>query len=589
MLALLFGVSVLAQSPESATPRMRYLSTVRQYGPVGYRDPLGVISPDGAWLATASETRLQVLRVVGGPIAGLGPSDELVTDLAWLPDSRHLAVRTLPFTREKARWSVYDLGSGERVPLWPDRPRIHGTWEDGTTAVEIDPGDLIQLMWSPRGDSVAGVVRSPDGSALWVVRADGGGARVRARTWRLGFPAWRPGGQGIACLSLRQARQHFDLDCGVATADSMEAYGPIAFAPDGRGLYYASPNAQGMLDLRRRVLDGGADEPLTAFARDAYAPSIARDGRVLFKIQDYRVFIADIPAEGGASRQLTIFQSETPTWSPDGRSIGITFGSWRRVIDDFHYPDIAQDLGVVMVRDTPAVAPTTVFRATPSEDQGMAWSPNGRWIAFHSHADGTDDVYLQPADRSRPARLVSEHLNETGWPRWSPDGRWIVVPSEEPTGRASRSFLTVVGIDPETGAVTTPSRRLVLDAFAGGALHAEWSRDSRDLVFDGVTALGHKGLYVVPRTGGRPRLIHAYRSDQVYSGISTSPDSKWVAFVAPGPDGHYQLFRVSSSGGAPRQLTFDPTDKTQPAYAPDGLRIAFTTFTYMVQFWLLTP
>ncbi len=588
MVLLLLGAALFTQSPQTAEPRLRYLSTVRQYGPVGYRDPLGVISPDGAWLATASETRVQVQRTLGGPIADLGPSDEQITDLAWLPDSRHLAVRARTFERRTTRWVVYDVLSRRRALLWPERPRIRGRREGDTTLVEIEPGDLIQLVWSPGGDSVAGIVRQPDGSALWVVRADGEGARIRDRSRRLSFPAWRPGGQ-IACLSLQGQRQRLDIDCGTESGESVEAYGPIAFAADGRSVYYAAPNERGTLDLRRRMLGPGPDDPLTAFARDAYAPSITRDGRVLFKTQDYRVFVADAPAEGGASRSLTTFQSETPTWSPDGRSIGVTFGSWRRVIDDFHYPNIAQDLGIVDVRDTPADAPTTVFRASPSEDQGMAWSPNGRWIAFHSHADGTDDVYLQPADRSSPARQASQQLYETGWPRWSPDGRWIVFPSEEPAVRASHGFLSVLGVDPETGQVTKPPQRLRLKDFRGGALHAEWSRDGRQIVFDGISALGHKGLYVVPRTGGRPRLIHAYDSDQVYSGISVSPDSRWVAFVAPTPGGHFQVFRVPVGVGAPQQLTFDPTDKTQPAYAPDGDRIAFTVFTYEIQFWLLEP
>ena len=67
------------------------------------------------------------------------------------------------------------------------------------------------------------------------------------------------------------------------------------------------------------------------------------------------------------------------------------------------------------------------------------------------------------------------------------------------------------------------------------------------------------------------------------------PDGLWVAFVAPATDGFYQIFRVPRAGGAPQQLTSDPTDKTQPAYAPDGRRLAFAAFTYAVQFWLLTP
>ena len=119
-------------------------------------------------------------------------------------------------------------------------------------------------------------------------------------------------------------------------------------------------------------------------------------------------------------------------------------------------------------------------------------------------------------------------------------------------------------------------------------MHAEWA-GNETIVFDAITALGHKELYAVARTGGRPRLIRRYQSDQVYSGIGTSLDGHWVAYVAPAEDGHFQVFRVPVAGGTPRQLTFDPTNKTQPAYSPDGRRLAFTVFSYVVQFWLLGP
>ena len=37
----------------------------------------------------------------------------------------------------------------------------------------------------------------------------------------------------------------------------------------------------------------------------------------------------------------------------------------------------------------------------------MAWSPNGRWIVFHSHREMSDDVWLRPADGSAPDRRLT--------------------------------------------------------------------------------------------------------------------------------------------------------------------------------------
>jgi Tol biopolymer transport system component len=382
------------------------------------------------------------------------------------------------------------------------------------------------------------------------------------------------------------------LPCGTAPDKpaTLEAYGPIAFSLDGTRLYFASPNARGSLDLWVRPVRGGAATRLTAFARDTYAPSVGKYGRVLFGVQDYRTFVAVVPSAGGVVRQLTSFQSETPTWSRDDKLIGVTYGSWRRIIDDLHYPDIAQDLGAVPAdADTPAAAPLSVIRASSSEDQGLDWSPDGKWIVLHSHANGLDDLWIQPADGSSPAKSITKGGTETGWPRWSRDGAWIAYGTEVREGNRLRGVLFTVGVDSATGAVTREARRVPIDGVRGDIDQVEWAAGSDSIVFSASEGHDQRAIYVVARDGGPARLIHRFASEQQFSGIGVSPDFGWVAFIAPATDGHFQVFRVGVAGGTPTQVTFDPTDKTQPAVSRDGTRIAFTVFTYRMQFWVLEP
>ena len=581
------AADVRAQLPSSASSRIRFVVEARQLGPVGYRDPVGAMSPDGEWLAYSSEGRLHVTPVAGGAVNTLGSLDRR-SAIAWLPDSRRLAHLELD-AAGNGRWFVSEVPAGATRALWnAPFPRA----SSGADSVPVDPNGFREIAWSRDGARLAGTIVAPRGTLVWTGRADGADGRIMHVDSRVSSPTWSPDGKLLACLTASpQGKQYVSLPCGSpAGPPATEAYGPIAFSATGTRLYYAAPNAAGTLDLWSRPVVGGTATRLTSFARDTYRPSVARNGRVLFGTQDYRTFIAVVPATGALVRQLTAFQSETPSWSRDDREVGITYGSWRRVIDDLRYPDIAQDLGTVASNgERPAKAPLRVIRASPSEDQGLDWSPDGRWIALHSHANELDDVWIQPADGSAPAHAITSGGIETGWPRWSPNGAWIAYATEVEEGDRTRGALYTVGVDTSTGKVTRDARRVPIDGLRGDVDQVEWSPRSDSIAFGVVEGPNDRAIYVVARDGGSPRLVHRFRSSQQFSGLGVAPDFSWSAFVAPASDGRFQVFRVPMSGGAPTQVTFDPTDKTQPAVSHDGTRIAFTVFSYRMQFWLLEP
>ena len=67
-----------------------------------------------------------------------------------------------------------------------------------------------------------------------------------------------------------------------------------------------------------------------------------------------------------------------------------------------------------------------------------------------------------------------------------------------------------------------------------------------------------------------------------------SRDGKYVAFVAPANDGFFQIFvKTVGAKTPPVQLTTDRSHKTQPAFSPDGRRVAFTVWSYEAAFWSL--
>ena len=579
--AFVLGAACLATAAcDSGVPEPVHLATAHQMGPVAYRDPAGAVSPDGRLLAYTQGREVLVRELRGDDVRSLGLAPSQVRYVTWHPDSRRLLVHERSFDRRRQGWFLYDVVSGAKEALWTN----------GYSA-ELPPRDaLLELTWTPDGASVVGVVRSSDGSRVWRIAAEGDSGEIIAEGGRLFLPVVSPTGEA-ACIERELGVQHLRYPCGddpVTWLDGHEPYGHAAFSPDGSEIYYAAPDGEGVLELWARPVGGGPAELLATAERDVYGPGVTTNGDIVYRSQYYMVTLSAVPAGGGAVTPITTFQSETPTWSPAGDEISFTFGRWRVATDDVNYPDIDQHIGVVDVSsDLPKAKPDRVVRSSYSEDQGMHWSPNGRWIAYHSHIDGTDDIYLIPADDPSSPRLISAHGHETGWPRWSPDGRWVSFPSyTRDAAGARKSFLYVIPVNQETG--ETRQQQIVdMGDFPHDALQAEWTPDSQALVFEAAEGAGNKALYVVERSGGVPERFHEWSSDQVHSGIAVSPDGEWVAYIGPGTDGFFQVHRVRFGGGPAEQLTTDPTRKTQPAYDPTGRMLAYTVFNYESRFWRL--
>src|SRR5262249_709303 len=157
---------------------------------------------------------------------------------------------------------------------------------------------------------------------------------------RLSYPVWLRDGR-MACLAFSGDTQRVTLPCGKgspAGLEAREAYGPLATSPDGRVLYLAMPDGKGFVGPCAWNLAAGTGRSLAAMGRDTYAPSVSNTGTLLFKSQEYWTEVAVMPAAGGPAVLRTAFQAETPSWDPVGRKLGITYGSWRRIVDDFRYP-----------------------------------------------------------------------------------------------------------------------------------------------------------------------------------------------------------------------------------------------------------
>jgi TolB protein len=89
-------------------------------------------------------------------------------------------------------------------------------------------------------------------------------------------------------------------------------------------------------------------------------------------------------------------------------------------------------------------------------------------------------------------------------------------------------------------------------------------------------------IYILPFTGGTPRLVTENGPSYLHG---WSPDGKRLAYCAE-RDSQYDIYTISTEGGAERQLTDLPGLDDGPEYSPDGKYIWFNSVrSGLMQIW----
>ena len=193
-------------------------------------------------------------------------------------------------------------------------------------------------------------------------------------------------------------------------------------------------------------------------------------------------------------------------------------------------------------------------------DYVPVWSPTGALIAFTRHGfssgTGVDGVYVVRPDGSGLKKISASTSFS-----WAPGGQQLVV--------GGVSGLEVIDTD---GRVLRRLTRHWADAYPA------WSPDGQLIAFRGAG-----GIWVIPAKGGSPmRIARAAlpRSLVGWHQILWSPAGGSLAYTAPrklGKRWDNELHVVDAAGGRDRVLASSRADEAEPAWSPDGARIAFST------------
>ena len=354
---------------------------------------------------------------------------------------------------------------------------------------------------------------------------------------------------------------------------------------------------------------GGAATRITDEYNDARQPSWSPDGRTIafqgYRDGTWRVWT--VAPDGSGLKSITSgpFDDREPIWSPDGRTIA--FSSDRSGNYDIWTLDVASG----QVRQ---------LTTNPANEFFPTWSPDGREIAFVSNRTPSPGVYATTLDGHE--RLLAEERGSVGAPSWRPDGQQVlysvipgsgVAPAGEPALMLG-SIRLASGEDyfpfraqwlSPTEFLYTADGKIKRRSVDGGAAPAtidfsatldvtvpHYPRKARD--FDSTAPQLVKGLIRPTMTGDQKQLAFAALGDvytmpvggkpvQVTNDAAVDLDPAWS------PDGTKLAFSSDRAGsediyirdlkaGTDRRLTSMPDSERSAVWSPDGQSIAFVSY-----------
>jgi dipeptidyl aminopeptidase/acylaminoacyl peptidase len=278
----------------------------------------------------------------------------------------------------------------------------------------LTPDDLYRVLdvsdpqVSPEGLVVAYVVSTNDReadearSAIWMVSWDGKQRlALTAAADGTEKPRWSPDGRYLAFMSKpagSDKAQIMLLDRRGGDASPLTKVtgdiGDYAWSPDGKRLVFTMTQTDSGTPLKPIVI--GAMH----FKQDAdgYIGAEQRQHLYLFDVADKRVQALTVDSS---------YNEDLPTWSADGSQIA--FVRTRELGPD---QDGRADIDVVESKS--GAVPITVSRPYAPNTQKLAWSPDGKLIAYLQGIEPKFNAYMQdclwivPAGGGTPRSLTGK-------------------------------------------------------------------------------------------------------------------------------------------------------------------------------------
>ena len=355
------------------------------------------------------------------------------------------------------------------------------------------------LILEPRPVEYWGLTVSPDGNYIYPVVWEGNtGAVTLYRVPMLGGPAVKL---------------------------PVEPDSPISFSPDGNRFAFLDAS-RGVTQLMVANTDGTSTRQLASRQQPEYFDAI-RNG---------------------------------PAWSPDGKVIAVTLNR----TDDAGQHDFIMGINPNDGSETP-IASQRWWSVTR-----MKWLPDGSGLlaTVHEHATAPSQVWYIPY-RDGEARRLTNDLNQY---------EGLSLPANtEAFVTVQTSMVSNLWVVPRDDSADNLPFRYPFDAGRAARLASEiggiwdvaWMPDGR-IVYSS-RASGGSDIWMAGVDGSNVRQLTS--GAQVDRGLAVSPDGLRIVFGS-NRGGAYNVWSVDRDGSGPVQLTFGNGD-VKPHISPDGAWVVF--------------
>jgi Tol biopolymer transport system component/DNA-binding winged helix-turn-helix (wHTH) protein len=532
------GPGMATLPPAAAVPPTTRSRRFRSYGLPAAVAALLLLALAGAWLWRDPPAATRLGAVAQTSIVTTYPGMELGPALA--PDGNRVA---FSWDGEDGNRDLYlaQVANGASPQRLTDAPEP-----------DRDPA------WSPDGSQIAFLRQRArnDFDVMTVSPIDRTERRIASIRFdqRFASPmlAWTEDGKHLLYPAIAQDAQTsrivaLALETGIArpitVGDDSASDSSPAISRDGRWLVFRREPLDDALPsqllLQRLSALSPIGEPLpvpSERARLAHSPAWSPDGKSVVYVENEQILEWVV----GEAESRVVYSSPqlggtTAAWETSAMSLVYGASPTRAVFA--HVAASADIWALPLDAGSRAATGVAVRRfVSTAGDVHAQYSPDGARVAFISGRNGSQQVWVAPADESSPPLMLTRLDARVALLSWSPDGKQIAFNTARPA--SGDRILHTVGVDDGV------PRRL-----ESSGVSPVWSRDGQALYF---TELESRSVMRFDLASGRRETL--------FPG----------GFVEPTPDGDSLLYsKFDEPGVFMRSLDGDPAANPEVPVVPD--------------------